>query len=79
LEAMIGPMVVPHGQSFLTWSGSGLGLGLGLGLVVPHHELLHGEAGTPRQLTHDEAALGVRLSKARLERVGSRPGWGPAC
>ena len=32
LEAMIGPMVVPHGQSFLTWLGVGLGLGLGLGL-----------------------------------------------
>ena len=42
----------------------GLGLGLGLGLVVPHHELLHGEAGTPSQLTYDEATLCVGLCKA---------------
>mmetsp|Transcript_36606 Transcript_36606/g.92788 ORF Transcript_36606/g.92788 Transcript_36606/m.92788 type:complete len:411 (-) Transcript_36606:363-1595(-) len=28
--------------------------------VVLHHELLHGEAGTPRQLAHHEATLRVR-------------------
>ena len=31
LEAMMGPIVMPHGQSFFTWLGLGLGVGLGLG------------------------------------------------